>query len=162
MKKIYSDNFVITKKLLFLFLYYYSFVFFLENLNILDIEAESSRAFNSHIIKPDKLNKDEYDNDLISEVVEPVLKTYSMKNGRSHDPEKHKPEITEPILGPTTLRTSRDSSPQGLKTLNSNETTVESELAVNSKHWTSKEHSGEKWKRKDESKALKDFDSVKR
>ena len=36
--------------------------------------------------------------------MEPVLKPHSNKIGRSHDPDKDKPEITEPILGPTTAR----------------------------------------------------------
>ncbi|KAH0809912.1 hypothetical protein GEV33_012880 [Tenebrio molitor] len=62
-------------------------------------EAETSRAFNTKTIKSDK-PKD----GLIKEIVEPILKPHSNKIGRSHDPDKDKPEITEPILGPTTSR----------------------------------------------------------
>lgn len=67
--------------------------------NLIESEAESSRAFNTRIVK----NRDrvETDADVIKEIVEPILKPHSSKNARSHDPDRQKAEITEPILGPT-------------------------------------------------------------
>lgn len=69
--------------------------------NIEELETESSRAFNTRIVKTAK----ESDNEEIREIVEPILKPQSTKNARSHNPDKEKPEITEPILGPTTSKT---------------------------------------------------------
>ncbi|XP_063923579.1 uncharacterized protein LOC135137772 [Zophobas morio] len=62
-------------------------------------EAESSRAFNTKSVQSDTSKTG-----VVKEIVEPVLKPHSNKIGRSHDPDKDKPEITEPILGPTTAR----------------------------------------------------------
>ncbi|RZC36887.1 Lipase and/or Abhydrolase 6 domain containing protein [Asbolus verrucosus] len=62
-------------------------------------DIESSRAFNTKVVRSDK-----GENGLIKEIVEPILKPHSNKNARSHNPDKDKPEITEPILGPTTSR----------------------------------------------------------
>lgn len=77
--------------------------------NSVEEEAESSRAFNT-----DKLNRNDIEGDgTIREVVEPILKTHSIKNGRSHVPDD---EITEPILGPTTVRTNdREDEGKALK-----------------------------------------------
>ncbi|XP_066149399.1 uncharacterized protein [Euwallacea fornicatus] len=76
-----------------------------ESSNSLDGETESSRAFNSRPLKADKLNKNDGDG-LLREVVEPILKTHSVKNGRAHvlNHDESKSEITEPILGPTTMK----------------------------------------------------------
>lgn len=79
-----------------------------EKSNSVDGEAESSRAFNT---RADKLNRNDIEGDGMNrEVVEPILKTHSVKNGRSHVPfdESRKSEITEPILGPTTTRTKQE------------------------------------------------------
>lgn len=75
-----------------------------EKSNSVEVEAESSRAFNT-----DKLNRNDIDG-ITREVVEPILKTHSVKNGRSHVPsdESRKSEITEPILGPTTAKTKQE------------------------------------------------------
>ncbi|EFA09964.1 uncharacterized protein LOC100142416 [Tribolium castaneum] len=71
-----------------------------EDNRVSDIEeAESSRAFNTKVVKPDKGKESP-----IKEIVEPILKPHPNKIGRSHDPDRDKPEITEPILGPTTSR----------------------------------------------------------
>lgn len=71
-----------------------------EDNRVSDIEeAESSRAFNTKIVKSDKNDKV-----LVKEIVEPILKPHPNKIGRSHDLDRDKPEITEPILGPTTSR----------------------------------------------------------
>lgn len=81
--------------------------------NSVEGEAESSRAFNT-----DKLNRNDIEGDgTIREVVEPILKTHSAKNGRSHVPDdSRKSEITEPILGPTTVRTNdREDEGKALK-----------------------------------------------
>lgn len=67
-------------------------------------EAESSRSFNTRIVKiKDKLNEDIVE----KEIVEPILRPHSVKNARSHDPTREKNEITEPILGPTTVKNIR-------------------------------------------------------
>nr|CAI5836298.1 unnamed protein product [Callosobruchus analis] len=72
--------------------------------DILDTEAsESSRAFNTRIIKVDNAITTNEDG-LVKEIVEPILKPHSNKNARSHDPDRDKVEITEPILGPTTAK----------------------------------------------------------
>ncbi|CAG9772850.1 unnamed protein product [Ceutorhynchus assimilis] len=117
--------------------------------SLLDIEAESSRAFNSRVVKADPINKKNADSDgLIREIVEPILKTHSIKNARAHVQGKNKStEITEPILGPTTLRSNNNSSNEKNKL----------KLAI---EWQKEENGNEeKWKRQDESKALKEFDS---
>lgn len=62
-------------------------------------ESESSRAFNTRITKASEAEKNRSSDGLIREVVEPILKPHSSKNARSHDINKEKPEITEPILG---------------------------------------------------------------
>lgn len=62
-------------------------------------EIESSRAFNTRITKASETDKNRDSDGLIREVVEPILKPHASKNGRSHDINKEKPEITEPILG---------------------------------------------------------------
>ncbi|XP_057658000.1 uncharacterized protein LOC130894953 isoform X1 [Diorhabda carinulata] len=67
---------------------------------ILD-EAESSRAFNTRLVKSGSSTE----NNTQKEIVEPILKTHSTKNARSHDPNKEI-EITEPLLGPTTDKNS--------------------------------------------------------
>lgn len=70
-------------------------------------EAESSRAFNTRIVKiKDKLGEDIVE----KEIVEPILRPHSTKNARSHDPTRDKNEITEPILGPTTVKNIRSVS----------------------------------------------------
>lgn len=61
-------------------------------------ETESSRAFNTRITKASETDKNKDSDGLTREVVEPILKPHSSKNGRSHDINKEKPEITEPIL----------------------------------------------------------------
>ncbi|XP_044753246.1 uncharacterized protein LOC123312811 [Coccinella septempunctata] len=69
--------------------------------NLIDNEPnETGRALNARIIKI----SNETEN-VVREIVEPILKPQSVKNARSHDPNKEKPEITEPILRPTTTRT---------------------------------------------------------
>lgn len=110
------------------------------------METESSRAFNSRVVKADKLNKNNVDDDgLIREVVEPILKTHSAKNGRAHNPERGKMEISEPILGPTTARFF---TPENQKEEPS--------------QWASQQNIGEKWKREDESKSLKNYETAHR
>ncbi|XP_019760176.2 uncharacterized protein LOC109537746 isoform X2 [Dendroctonus ponderosae] len=120
-----------------------------ESTNLVDMETESSRAFNSRVIKADKLNKNNVDGDgLIREVVEPILKTHSVKNGRAHNPGRGKLEISEPILGPTTVRSF---APEDRK-----------ETDKEPSDWASQQNTGEKWKREDESKSLKNFASAHR
>lgn len=64
-------------------------------------EVESNRAFNTKSVKSVDGNLKELDSEL-KEIVEPILRKPSNKNARAHD--LNKPEITEPILGPTTVR----------------------------------------------------------
>lgn len=83
--------------------------------------AESSRAFNTRLLKNTINNQQELSNSTKAtnqtkglpqrEVVEPILKPHhqTSKIGRSHDPTRQKHEITEPILGPTTTKTSQSS-----------------------------------------------------
>ena len=116
--------------------------------NLLDSNAESSRAFNTKIVKADKLNKNQADSDeLVREIVEPILRPQSTKNARSHDPDRDKPEITEPILGPTTARSGT--------TLKKNNTKNDDNDSAKISIW--KERTTEKWRRQDESKALGGF-----
>lgn len=61
-------------------------------------EVESTRALNTKIVRTRKQTTVEN----VVEVVEPVLKKNVNKNARSHNIDK--PEITEPILGPTTAK----------------------------------------------------------
>ncbi|KAJ8917779.1 hypothetical protein NQ315_010685, partial [Exocentrus adspersus] len=71
--------------------------------DVIDNEAESSRAFNTRIVKvsnPDKEGGEE----VVREIVEPVLKPHSSKHARSQDLNKDTHEISEPILGPTTVK----------------------------------------------------------
>lgn len=51
-----------------------------------------------------------------TEIVEPILKVPSTKNARSHDSYKVKKEITEPILGSTTLRPKQITTGSSFKT----------------------------------------------
>ncbi|XP_050293275.1 uncharacterized protein LOC126733886 [Anthonomus grandis grandis] len=79
-----------------------------------DVEAESSRAFNSRVIKADKINKNT--DALNREVVEPILKPQPTKNGRAHvESSKSKSEISEPILGPTTVKSVDKSTEKTIK-----------------------------------------------
>lgn len=64
-------------------------------------EVESNRAFNTKSVKAVDGNLKDLDSDL-KEIVEPILRKPSSKNARAHD--LSKPEITEPILGPATVR----------------------------------------------------------
>ncbi|KAL3267943.1 hypothetical protein HHI36_007080 [Cryptolaemus montrouzieri] len=69
--------------------------------DILDNEAkESGRALNTRIVKIGENGV----NDVEREIVEPILKPQSVKNARSHNLDKRKPEITEPILRATTVK----------------------------------------------------------
>ncbi|XP_045475370.1 uncharacterized protein LOC123681176 [Harmonia axyridis] len=71
--------------------------------NVIDNELnESGRALNTRIIKIGGNNDNE--SEIVREIVEPILKPQSMKNARSHNPDKQKPEITEPILRATTSK----------------------------------------------------------
>ncbi|XP_017771250.1 PREDICTED: uncharacterized protein LOC108558749 [Nicrophorus vespilloides] len=78
------------------------------NNNIDSAETEQSRAFNTRIVKMTRSNATSSSSSSSGgaerEIVEPVLRPHAMKIGRSHD--LSKPEITEPILGPTTARIS--------------------------------------------------------
>lgn len=69
-------------------------------------EAESSRALNTRIVRVNTIEGD----GIVKEIVEPVLKPHSNKNARAHDPSKEKAEITEPILGPTTVKSTRSTT----------------------------------------------------
>lgn len=53
-----------------------------------------------------------------TEIVEPILKVPSAKNARSHDSNKVKKEITEPILGSTTTRPKQITTGSSFKTTN--------------------------------------------
>ncbi|KAK9877022.1 hypothetical protein WA026_016048 [Henosepilachna vigintioctopunctata] len=69
--------------------------------NSIDNEAsESGRALNTRIIRVTSNDS----RDFVREIVEPILKPQSVKNARSHNPDKQKPEITEPILRATTSK----------------------------------------------------------
>lgn len=71
--------------------------------NFIDNEpTETGRALNTRVINIEGKNDTE---DVVREIVEPILKPQSTKNARSHNPDKQKPEITEPILRATTTRT---------------------------------------------------------
>ncbi|XP_065173787.1 uncharacterized protein [Atheta coriaria] len=75
--------------------------------NLVDNESEQSRAFNSRVVKVTRNNGSHSQEDNIPrEVVEPILKPQSKnKIGRSSSGEAgHHHEITEPILGPTTVK----------------------------------------------------------
>lgn len=61
-------------------------------------EVESNRAFNTKSVRSRKQTKEE----TVVEIAEPVLRKSSGKNARAHNIDK--PEITEPILGPTTAK----------------------------------------------------------
>lgn len=81
--------------------------------NRLDEEsAESSRAFNTRVVVIPSKNSSENQSEIIREVMEPILKPHSTKHGRSHNPDKDKPEISEPILGPTTNRNLNSGKPK--------------------------------------------------
>lgn len=73
--------------------------------NKLEEEVESSRAFNTRIVRVKEEEKKDNPEGIVREIVEPILKPHSSKNARSHNINKEKPEITEPILGPTTSKT---------------------------------------------------------
>ncbi|KAJ8928227.1 hypothetical protein NQ314_019174 [Rhamnusium bicolor] len=134
--------------------------------NILDNEAESSRAFNTRVVKVS--NSDIANTDtVIKEIVEPILKPHSSKNARSHDPNKEKSEITEPILGPTTAKNKEASVTATTKSSTSNK-----ELNYNfyedkvSTDWVPKDipivsNNYGKSKREDESRVFTGFDSPK-
>lgn len=62
-------------------------------------EYESTRALNTKNIRTRKQTNVER----VVEIAEPILKKATNKNARSHNIDK--PEITEPILGPTTTKT---------------------------------------------------------
>lgn len=129
-----------------------------ERENKVDSEGESSRAFNTRIIlQPDNeghKNKTE----ILREVVEPILKPHATKNGRSHDPNREKSEISEPILGPTTIRSVATTRNDIIsKFLNSNKETEYNFYDVNSENeWVPATSSikSEKWKRQDDSKVI--------
>lgn len=72
--------------------------------NKVEQEVESSRAFNTRIVRVKEEEKIGNPEGIVREIVEPILKPHSSKNARSHDINKEKPEITEPILGPTTSK----------------------------------------------------------
>ncbi|XP_030768276.1 uncharacterized protein LOC115891834 isoform X2 [Sitophilus oryzae] len=134
-----------------------------ENENSLqDNEAESSRAFNTRIIKTDKLNKQHSTNNaLVREIVEPVLKPQSTKNARSHDPDRqNKPEITEPILGPTTAKSSAGSTSESGKLASDRNDESTKRSQYESSDWDHVDENGYQGKnRQEESKSLKDFES---
>lgn len=124
-------------------------------------EAESSRAFNTRIIKKD--------GNLIKEIVEPILKPHSSKNARFADLDS-KPEISEPILGPTTAKSfgetfkvESDAKTDFLtKLLNNNKEISYNFYDVddNPADWVDKKllPKNEKWKREDRSKSIKNDD----
>lgn len=76
--------------------------------NKVEEEVESSRAFNTRVVRVQEENKKDNPEGVIREIVEPILKPHSSKNARSHDINKEKSEITEPILGPTTSKTRKN------------------------------------------------------
>lgn len=90
-------------------------------------ERESGRAFGSINTKfptfpfLDRMN-DSNDNETYLEIVEPILKAPSTKNARSHDTDKVKKEITEPILGSTTMKIDIDRSDNDRTHLRNNRT----------------------------------------
>ena len=116
--------------------------------NELDPEVESSRALNTKPSNP-STNGTKEGNDI--EIVEPVLRPrHSAKNGRSHDPAKERPEITEPILSATTKRATSTTSQTKLSPEPSEEIPYAFVDAKND--WTpfSNDHNGgDKWKRED-------------
>lgn len=131
--------------------------------DVIDSEAESSRAFNTRLVNSNKDGGEE----LIREIVEPILKPHSSKNARSHDPNKDNPEITEPILGPTTAKNKdgtktghKDSkSYKGKDDYNFHETKPDSD-------WVPKDipivqSPPSKWKREDESATFTGYDQPK-
>lgn len=129
-----------------------------ERENKVDSDGESSRAFNTRIIlQPDN---EGYKNgtEIVREVVEPILKPHATKNGRSHDLNKEKSEISEPILGPTTVRgvaTTRNDAIS--KFLNTNKETEYNFYDIDSENeWVPATSSikAEKWKRQDDSKIV--------
>lgn len=82
-----------------------------EKENKVEEEVESSRAFNTRVVRVKEEDKNDNTEGVIREIVEPILKPHCSKNARSHDIDKEKPEITEPILRPTTSK-SRNSFKQ--------------------------------------------------
>ncbi|GJQ83861.1 hypothetical protein Trydic_g6739 [Trypoxylus dichotomus] len=84
-----------------------------EEENTVDSELESSRAFNTRYPRPtfnpnvssvNITNGTNTSEEVIREIVEPILKPHSSKNARAHNLNKEKPEITEPILAATTSK----------------------------------------------------------
>lgn len=113
--------------------------------NKLEEDKETSRALNLRLVKEYEKSQDA--SETLPEVVEPILKTHSNKNARSHDPFKNKAEISEPILGPTTSRPS-----------DAHQKTTSKEIVYNfydsnDNEWQPSsnvdERSPEKWKRHD-------------
>ncbi|XP_076265251.1 uncharacterized protein LOC143199365 [Rhynchophorus ferrugineus] len=120
-----------------------------EESNFLDNEAESSRAFNTRLAHSDKLNKNQ--DGVEREVVEPILKAQSTKNARSHDPEKAKPEITEPILGPTTSKITDTDMGEMAKNVTNSVRKPDYDVAI------SEMDKKQQNRREGESKSLKDY-----
>lgn len=121
-------------------------------------EAESSRAFNTRVIKSGNSDK----SSPLKEIGEPILKPHSNKNARSHDPEKEREvEITEPLLGPTSEK------PTPKTTKKENTTTKssikeEGKMSTKESDWVPKkipvQQKKEQRKRQDESRILSGFD----
>lgn len=131
--------------------------------DVIDSEAESSRAFNTRLVKSSKDDGEE----LIKEIVEPILKPHSSKNARSHEPNKENPEITEPILGPTTAK-NKDSTRTGHKDSKSykgkgdyNFHEVKSDSDWVPKDIPLAQSAPSKWKREDESATFTGYDQPK-
>ncbi|XP_018573353.1 uncharacterized protein LOC108912569 isoform X2 [Anoplophora glabripennis] len=134
--------------------------------DVIDSEAESSRAFNTRLVaipNPDKEGEEE----LIREIVEPILKPHSSKNARSHDPNKDNHEITEPILGPTTAK-NRNAVKAGHKDSKSYKGKDDKSYheTKEGSEWVPKDipvtqNAPTKWKREDESATFTGFEQPK-
>lgn len=140
--------------------------------NRLDSDVESSRAFNTRIISSQNNSNNLNQSEIIREVMEPILKPQSTKHGRSHDPHKEIPEISEPILGPSNIRklTVISTSPStsidlsiNTSQYNSKDRNDNKDITYNfydlekANEWgptTDDKPKSEKWKRQDDSKVL--------
>lgn len=128
--------------------------------NNVDSDVESSRAFNTRIIAHSSTNDSNDNNtEIIREIVEPILKPHSAKIGRSHDPNREKSEISEPILGPTTVK-----SVTTTKKLTTNNIIKEPEYnfydVQSESDWVpATSVRSEKWKRQDDSRVLPSADN---
>ncbi|XP_022916020.2 uncharacterized protein [Onthophagus taurus] len=109
--------------------------------NTVDTETESSRAFNTRHVKSASYDHGNNSN-AIREVVEPILKAQATKNARAHNPDKERPEITEPILGPTTSNYGATTKESKIIARKEKETVFRDEITTI-----------DKWKREDESKS---------